>query len=116
MYENSLEASGTISLGERTVFELEAGASAEVSIFLHGITGLVNFRLAGANLEVAKLFYVFRSNQYFGSHSTLVDSSYNDSSSLVPFEMRNDGIGYIFKITNNHSSPVWVRYGVLELC
>lgn len=116
LYENSIEASGTISLGERIVFELEAGASREVAVFLHGITGLVNFRIAGANLEVAKLFYVFRSNQYFGVHSTLVDASYNNSSSAVPFEARNAENGYIFKITNNHSSPVYVRYGVLELC
>lgn len=116
IYENSIEGSGTISLGEREVFELEAGASREIAIFLHGITGLVNFRLAGANLEVAKLFYVFRSNQYFGVHTTLVDASYNNSASSVPFEMRNTEQGYMFKITNNHSSPIYVRYGVFELC
>ena len=116
VYENSIEATGTISLGERVVFEIEAGASREVAIFLHGITGLVNFRIAGANVEVGKLFYVIRSNQYFGSHSTLVDTSYNNSTSLVPFEMRNTEDGYVFKITNNHSSNIWVRYGVFELC
>jgi hypothetical protein len=116
VYEKSLEASGMISLGEANVFELQAGESREIHIFLAGVTGLVNFRVAGANLEVARLFYVFRPTQFFGVHKTLVDESYNNTGSVVPFELGNTEDGYKFKITNNHSSAVFVRYGILELC
>lgn len=116
VYDKSFEASGLISLGERNAFELEVGKSIEIPIFLSLCSGMVNFRIAGANLEVARLFYVFRSNQYFGLHKTLIDESYGNTSAVVPMEMRNAEEGYMFKITNNHSSPVFIRYGIFELC
>ena len=116
VYDKSFEALGLVSLGERNKIELEVGESIEIPIFLSLCSGLVNFRLAGANLEVARLFYVFRSNQYFGLHKTLVDESYGNTSAVVPMEMRNTEQGYMFKITNNHSSAIVIRYGILELC
>ena len=116
VYENSLEVSGLFSLGEANVFELEAGESKTVHIFLNGVTGLVNFRVAGANLEIARLFYIFRPTQYFGIHKTLVDESYNSTGDTVPFSLSNSTNGYSFRITNNFSSNIFVRYGILELC
>lgn len=116
VYEHSLEASGMISLGEANSFELQPNESKEIYIFLAGVTALVNFRVAGANLEIAKLFYVFRPTQYFGIHKTVVDESFNNTGSVVPFEIGNAENGYKFKITNNHSSSVIARYGILELC
>lgn len=115
-YDKSLEAQGLVSLGERQVFGLGVGESVEIPIFLLLCSGLVNFRIAGANLEIARLFYVFRSNQYFGLHKTLIDESYGNTSAVVPMEMYNSYEGYVFKITNNHSSPIVIRYGILELC
>lgn len=116
IYEHSFEASGFISLGEANSFELGAGESREIFIFLAGVTALVNFRVAGANLEISKLFYVFRPTQYFGVHKALVDESFNNTGAVVPFEVGNATNGYRFYITNNHSSNVFVRYGILELC
>lgn len=115
-YDKSLEAWGLVSLGERANIRVEVGDSIEIPVFLLLCSGLVNFRISSANLEVARLFYVFRSNQYFGVHKTLVDESYGNTSAVVPMEMRNATEGYIFKITNNHSSPIDIRYGILELC
>ena len=116
IYDKSLEAWGLFSLGERNLINLDPGNSIEIPIFFSLCSGLVNFRMAGANLEVARFFYVFRSNEYFGLHKTLVDESYGNTSSVVPMEMRNSTEGYMFKITNNHSSPIVIRYGILELC
>lgn len=116
VYDKSFETLGLFSLGERQSFHLEAGESVEITIFLALCSGLVNFRISGANLEVARLFYVFRSNQYFGVHKTLFDESYGNTSAVVPMETRNAEQGYIFKITNNHSSGIDIRYGILELC
>lgn len=115
-YDKSLEAWGLMSLGERQTFEIKVGESVEIPIWLALYSGLVNFRFSGANLEIARLFYVFRSNQYFGIHKTLVDESYNNTSSVVPTDVRNAENGYIFKFTNNHSSIIHVRYGIFELC
>jgi hypothetical protein len=116
LYDKSFEALGLFSLGERNVINLDPGNSVEIPIFFSLCSGLVNFRMAGANLEVARFFYVFRSNEYFGLHKTLVDESYGNTSAAVPMEMRNSSEGYMFKITNNHSSPIIIRYGILELC
>jgi hypothetical protein len=116
IYKKSLETWGLISLGERNLINLDPGNSIEIPIFLSLCSGLVNFRIAGANLEVARFFYVFRSNEYFGLHKTLVDESYGNTSQVVPMEMRNSTEGYMFKITNNHSSTIVIRYGILELC
>jgi hypothetical protein len=116
VYDHSFEASGLIALGEANSFELEVGESRDIYIFLAGVTALVNFRMAGANLEIAKLFYVFRPTQYFGIHKTIFDESFNNTGAVVPFEVGNAVNGYKFTMTNNHSSPVIVRYGILELC
>jgi hypothetical protein len=114
--DNGFEASGLISLGERQTITLEMGQSVEVSIPFEQCSGLVNFRINGGNLEIAKLFYVFRNNEFFGTHKMLVDESHNNTSAAVPVEPRNGTYAYIFKITNNHSSVVTIRYGMLKLC
>ncbi len=114
--DNSFEASGLISLGERQTITLETGQSVEVSIPFEQRSGLVNFRINGGFLEIARLFYVFRNNMYFGIHKTLVDESHNNTSAVVPMEMWNGEYAYIFKITNNHESVITIRYGILELC
>lgn len=116
VYEKSVEISGVFSLGEANSFELKAGESKDIYIFLNGVTGLINFRVAGANLEVAKLFYVFRPTQYFGIHKALFDESFNNTGAVIPFEVGNATDGYRFSIKNNHTSSVFVRYGILELC
>ena len=116
IYDKSFEASGLVVVGERRTAVLEVGESIDIPIFLSLCSGLVNFRIAGANLEVARLFYVFRSNQYFGLHKTLVDESYGNTSQYISMEMSNSEVGYVFKITNNYSSSVVIRYGILELC
>lgn len=116
VYEFSFESSGIVSVGEKNVYELEVGKSIEIPVFLFGITALVNFRMSGANLEIAKLFYVFRTNEFYGTHKALFDDSYNGTSAVVPVEMRNTEQGYVFKFTNNHSSAIHIRYGILELC
>jgi hypothetical protein len=105
-----------ISVGEANSFQLESGESREIYIYFAGVTALVNFRMGGANLEVARLYYVFRPTQYFGVHKTLFDESFNNTGSVVPVEVGNATNGYKFVITNNHSSAVTVRYGILELC
>ena len=115
-YDKSLEAWGLMSVGERTVLELEAGKSVEIPIFLKLCTGMVNFRISGENLEISRLVYVFRTNQYFGAHKTLFDESYNNTTTVVPMEMSNGNEGYVFKFTNNHSTLIHIRYGILELC
>ena len=116
LYDKSLEASGMFSLGERNAVRIEVGESVEIPVFLALCSGLVNFRMSAANLEIAKLFYVFRSNQYFGIHKTLVDESYGNTAQYVPTETSNREDGYVFKFTNNYSSAVDIRYGILELC
>ena len=115
-YNKSLETWGLISLGERNVIELGVGESINIPIFLALCSGLVNFRVSGANIEVARLFYVFRSNEYFGMHKTLVDESYGNTSQYVAMAMSNTVEGYVFKVTNNYSSAITIRYGILELC
>lgn len=115
IYENSFEASGLISLGERESIELGVGESKEIYINLAGMTGLVNFRVSGGNLEVLKFHYVFRHPQGYAFHKVLVDESFSNTSAVVPFEISNTDNGYKYKITNNHSSNVFVKYGIIEL-
>jgi hypothetical protein len=114
--DNSFEASGLIHLGDRGTITLEMGQTVEVSIPFEQCSGLVNFRINGGNLEIARLFYVFRNNEFFGENVQLVDVSHNNTSAAVPMEPRNGTYAYIFKITNNHSSVVTIRYGMLKLC
>jgi hypothetical protein len=116
VYDKSLEASGMLSLGESNVIVLDVGESVEIPIWLMLCTGLVNFRITGANLEIARLYYVFRTNQYFALHKALVEESYNNTASVVPVEVRNAEIGYVFKFTNNHTDHITIKYGILELC
>lgn len=116
IYDKSIEATGMISVGERDVIVLDVGKSIEIPVWLSLCTGLVNFRISGANVEIARMYYVFRTNQYFGISKTLVEESYGNSTSLVPMEMWNSSGGYVFKITNNHTEHITIRYSILELC
>ena len=115
-HAGSLEAHGLISLGENQPISLAVGESVDVPILLSYRSGLVSFRIAGENLEIARLFFVFRSNMYFGVHSQIVDHSYQNTSQYIPMSMSNGEHGYVFTIKNNFSKNVTVTYGTIELC
>lgn len=117
--ERSLEMDGLLVTNARGSIGIEAGKTAEVTIDLNGGnngTALVNTRIMGADLEIARLFYAFRSTQYFGVATAISEISFNNTASKVPCTVENTTAGLKFKFTNNHSSTVTVRYSIIEMC
>ena len=114
-YDKSLEANGLMVLGNRKAIDLKVGESVEIPIPLSYSSGLVNIGIAGDNLEASRLFYVFRSNMYFGVSKILAEEIFGNASA-VPMIVSNGDNAYIFKFTNNYSSTIHIRYGILELC
>lgn len=118
-YEKSLEMDGLLVTNTRETLQAEIGKTVEITLGLNGGyngTALVNIRIMGANLEIARLYYAFRSTQYFGIATPITELSYNNTSSLVPCEVQNTVAGLKFRLTNNHSSEVSIRYSIIELC
>jgi hypothetical protein len=70
----------------------------------------------GADLEIARLFYAFRSTQYFGVATAISELSFSNTAGAVPYAVENTVAGLKFKFTNNHKSTVTIRYSIIELC
>jgi hypothetical protein len=117
--EEALELDGLLVTNPRGSINIEAGKTEEIVIDLNGGnngTALVNTRIMGADLEIARLFYAFRSTQYFGVATPISEISFNNTASKVPCTIENTVAGLKFKFTNNHSSTVTVRYSIIEMC
>jgi hypothetical protein len=115
-FVDGLEASGKIFLGAIEEIYLEVGESIEIPIYLNSCSGLVNFRMQADGLEIARLFYVFRVNQNFGTHHELTNLSVANTSSYVPVETENADDCYSFRFTNNYTKGLFLSYGILNLC
>lgn len=117
--EKSFEASGLLITNVRETKQAERGQTVEIVLDLNGGangTALLNFRIMGADLEIARLYYAFRSTQYFGVATPISEISFNNTASAVPCVVENTVAGLKFKITNNHSSTITIRYSIIELC
>ncbi len=113
--DRSIEGEGTMVLGQKEGFTIQAGETKSFTLYLLN-SALVNIRMSGANLEVTRLLYVVRTNQYYAQGYTLSDLSMNNTSASVPMNMQNTTEGYTISFTNNHSSAINVFYGLFELC
>lgn len=117
--EKSFEASGLLITNVRETKQAERGQTVEIVLDLNGGangTALLNFRIMGADLEIARLYYAFRSTQYFGVATPISEISFNNTASAVPCVVENTVAGLKFKLTNNHSSTISIRYSIIELC
>ena len=117
--ERSLELDGLLVTDARETMQVESGQLGEIMLDLNGGvngTALVNIRIMGADLEIARLFYAFRSTQYFGVATLISELSFNNTASAVPYVVLNTVAGLKLRFTNNHSSTISIRYSIIELC
>jgi hypothetical protein len=117
--DKSLELDGLLVTDARDTIQAEVGQSVEIVLDLNGGTNgtaLVNMRIMGADLEIARLYYAFRSTQYFGVGTLITELTFNNTGSAVPCVVDNTVAGLRFKVTNNHKSTITIRHSIIELC
>ncbi len=117
--EKALELDGLLVTHARDTIQAESGQTVEIVLDLNGGangTALVNIRIMGADLEIARLYYAFRSTQYFGIGTLITELNYNNTSASVPCAIENTVGGLKFRLTNNHTSTVTIRHSIIELC